>query len=44
MPVVYMTGYSGLLEVEMGEVVAPTLQKPCPPVDLAKILKQELEG
>ncbi|MBY5972878.1 transporter substrate-binding domain-containing protein [Ferrimonas balearica] len=44
MPVVYMTGYSGLLEAEMGAVVAPTLQKPCPPVDLAKTLKQELEG
>ena len=43
-PVVYMTGYSGLLETEMGAVVAPTLQKPCPPVELAKTLKRELGG
>ncbi|PJE32016.1 Signal transduction histidine kinase [Pseudooceanicola antarcticus] len=41
-PVVYMTGYSGLLERDMGKVVAPTLQKPCAPAELGMVLKKTL--
>lgn len=41
-PVVYMTGYSGLLEADMGAVRAPMLQKPCPPAELAAALRKAL--
>ena len=43
-PVIYMTGYSGLLETDMGKVVAPTLQKPCAPAELGAALQQALKG
>ncbi|WP_424931101.1 transporter substrate-binding domain-containing protein [Amaricoccus macauensis] len=41
-PIIYMSGYAGIQEREMGGVVAPTLQKPCPPSDLARMLRQQL--
>ncbi len=37
-PVLYMSGYTGFSEAEMGEVVAPLIQKPCPPDDLGHAL------
>ncbi|WP_010138893.1 response regulator, partial [Oceanicola sp. S124] len=43
-PVIYMTGYSGLLEKDMGTVVAPTLQKPCAPAELGAALQRALDG
>ncbi|MEO1138440.1 MAG: ATP-binding protein [Pseudomonadota bacterium] len=42
-PVVYMSGYTGFSETEMGEVVAPLLQKPSSPSDLAEALKKALQ-
>ncbi|MBR9765426.1 MAG: transporter substrate-binding domain-containing protein [Rhodobacteraceae bacterium] len=43
-PVIYMTGYSGLLDKDMGKVVAPTLQKPCAPAELGAALQRALGG
>lgn len=42
LPVVYMSGYTGFTDIEMGDVVAPMLKKPCQPADLADVLKQAL--
>lgn len=42
--VVYMSGYTGFTEEEMGEHVAPLLAKPCPPEVLATTLRQVLDG
>ncbi|WP_299500631.1 ATP-binding protein [uncultured Roseobacter sp.] len=42
LPVVYMSGYTGFTSSEMGKVVAPMVQKPCPPVELAEILAEAL--
>lgn len=44
LPVVYMSGYASITEREMGEVIAPTLQKPCPPAELAAALRRELKA
>lgn len=44
LPVVYMSGYTGFTSSEMGEVVAPMVQKPCPPGELAEILADTLAG
>lgn len=41
-PILYMSGYTGLAEGEMGEVVAPVLQKPCAPADLAAEIRSAL--
>ena len=41
-PIVYMSGYSGYDESEMGEVVAPMLPKPCPEPELSKQIHHEL--
>ncbi|MGC3937280.1 ATP-binding protein [Roseobacter sp. EG26] len=41
-PIVYMSGYTGFTSAEMGDVVAPLLQKPCPPVELAEVLSNAL--
>ncbi|WP_436397658.1 transporter substrate-binding domain-containing protein [Roseobacter sp. S98] len=38
-PVVYMSGYTGFTASEMGEVQAPLLQKPAPPIELAKAIQ-----
>lgn len=40
--IVYMSGYTGFSESEMGEVIAPMIQKPSPPSELAVILKKAL--
>lgn len=41
-PIVYMSGYTGFTSAEMGSVVAPLVQKPCPPAELAKVLSDQL--
>ncbi|MEL6793140.1 MAG: PAS domain-containing protein, partial [Pseudomonadota bacterium] len=38
LPIVYMSGYAGHAEEDMGEVVAPMLRKPCQPHELAQAL------
>ena len=42
LPIVYMSGYTGFTTAEMGEVIAPMVQKPCPPFELAEILTEQL--
>ena len=42
MPIIYMSGYAGLTENDMGEVVAPRIRKPCQPEELAAALASEL--
>lgn len=44
LPILYMSGYTGFSEAEMNDVVAPMLQKPCQPSDLADAIKTALEG
>ena len=41
-PIVYMSGYTGVRAEDMGGAVAPILQKPCPPSDLALALSGAL--
>ncbi len=43
LPVLYMSGYTGFSNTEMGDVVAPILPKPCPPGRLALELKRALQ-
>ncbi|MCY4333945.1 MAG: ATP-binding protein [Litoreibacter sp.] len=43
-PVIYMSGYTGFTASEMGEVIAPLLQKPSPPADLSRALADALKG
>lgn len=42
LPVIYMSGYTGFTAQEMGEVQAPILQKPSPPLELAAALNKVL--
>lgn len=44
LPIIYMSGYTGFTSSEMGDVVAPLLQKPCPPAELAEVLADALNG
>ncbi|WP_292025631.1 response regulator [Maritimibacter sp. UBA3975] len=44
LPVIYMSGYTEISEAQMGPVVAPILQKPCPPAELAAVLRDALAG
>lgn len=41
-PVIYMSGYTGISERQMGAVIAPVVQKPCPPADLALEIRAAL--
>lgn len=43
-PVVYMSGYTGIAQSEMGDVPAPLVQKPCPRPVLAEVLRGQLDG
>ncbi|MBF9030012.1 PAS domain S-box protein [Rhodobacterales bacterium HKCCE3408] len=43
-PVVYMSGYSTISDSDMGAVVAPILQKPCDPAELARTLLRQLQA
>lgn len=42
LPVIYMSGYAGYTDKEMGAVIAPLLQKPCSPHVLSKRLSDTL--
>jgi len=42
LPVVYMSGYTGYSDTQMGEVSAPILGKPCPSDELSQVLKRAL--
>ena len=44
LPIIYLSGYTGFTDKDMGEVVAPLVQKPCPPVELAEALKKALDA
>ncbi|QRF65212.1 transporter substrate-binding domain-containing protein [Ponticoccus alexandrii] len=44
MPIVYMSGYTGIARTEMGEVPAPLMQKPCPRRVLAEVLRRQLDS
>jgi PAS domain S-box-containing protein len=41
-PILYMSGYTGYSESDMSDVVAPLLQKPCPPAVLAQAISEAL--
>ena len=41
-PVLYMSGYAGFTEEQIGDVQAPLLQKPCPPAELAEAIHTAL--
>lgn len=42
LPIVYMSGYTGYSESEMGEIPAPMVGKPSSPSELSRILKKAL--
>ncbi len=42
LPIIYMSGYTGISASEMGKVVAPLIQKPSPPYMLAEALEAAL--
>ncbi len=42
LPIIYMSGYTGYSESDMSDVIGPMLQKPCPPAEIAKTIKQTL--
>ena len=44
LPIVYMSGYTGFSSDEMGPIVAPLIQKPSPPGELAEVLRKALSG
>lgn len=44
MPIIYVSGYTGYSEKDMGEVVAPMLRKPCPPDLLASAIDTTLQA
>lgn len=43
-PLLYMSGYTGYTDEDMGDVVAPMLQKPCPLDELATAIAEVLEA
>jgi PAS domain S-box-containing protein len=44
LPIIYMSGYTGYSESDMSNVVAPMLQKPCPPAELAQAIYSAIAG
>lgn len=42
LPVIYMSGYTGFNETEMGDAVAPLVTKPCMPAELATVIHRVL--
>ncbi|MGR3761688.1 PAS domain-containing protein [Roseobacteraceae bacterium NS-SX3] len=42
-PVIYMSGYTGFSNAEMGDVQGPLLQKPCDPLELAEVVELALQ-
>ena len=43
-PVIYMSGYTGISDEQMGDVVAPVVQKPSPPGELSALIRAGLDG
>ena len=43
LPIIYMSGYTGFTEEEMGDVVAPLIGKPCLPAEMATAIRKALE-
>ncbi|MEL7466449.1 MAG: PAS domain-containing protein [Pseudomonadota bacterium] len=44
LPIIYMSGYAGHMEKDMGDVVAPMARKPCQPHELAELLSAAIKG
>lgn len=44
LPVIYMSGYSGFTESDMGDVIGQVLSKPCPPAVLAEAIETALDS
>lgn len=44
MPLIYMSGYTAYSDEDMGTVVAPMLQKPCPPYEMASTIHKALSS
>ncbi len=42
--VIYMSGYTGFSREEMGDVVAPLIQKPSPPNVIARAIDEALQS
>ena len=42
LPIIYMSGYAGLREEDMGAVIAPMVRKPCQPDELAKAISKAI--
>ncbi|MEP0565136.1 MAG: response regulator, partial [Paracoccaceae bacterium] len=42
MPLIYMSGYTAYSDEDMGKVVAPMLQKPCPQSELAVAIRKAM--
>ena len=42
LPVIYMSGYAGFTEEQIGDVKAPLIQKPAPPAELAEAIQTAL--
>ena len=43
LPIIYMSGYTGFTEEEMGDVVAPLISKPCLPAEMANAIRTALD-
>ncbi|WP_370313098.1 transporter substrate-binding domain-containing protein [Sagittula sp.] len=43
-PVVYMSGYTGITRENMGNATAPLIRKPCRPVELSRVLRRALRA
>ncbi|WP_436397661.1 PAS domain-containing protein [Roseobacter sp. S98] len=43
MAIIYMSGYTGYSVEDMNDIIAPLLQKPCPPEELAQTIATALE-
>ncbi|MEO0389082.1 MAG: response regulator, partial [Pseudomonadota bacterium] len=41
-PLLYTSGYTGYSDDDMGDVIAPLVQKPCPPQELAAAIRRAL--
>ena len=43
LPIIYMSGYTGFTEEEMGDVVAPLISKPCLPAEMAEAIREAID-
>ena len=44
LPIIYMSGYAGHMEKDMGDIIAPMARKPCQPHELAELLADAIRG